>query len=100
LSPARPAGRRLPPAGSASRRRTVRATSFLPAGLQGSLRFRPRGGQSRAPAPDDPDLDTLVTAASAPGRAELELKALLDAAVDAVIVIDHRGCIDTFNRSA
>jgi PAS domain S-box-containing protein len=45
-------------------------------------------------------LDTLVTAASAPGRAELELKALLDAAVDAVIVIDHRGCIDTFNRSA
>lgn len=33
-------------------------------------------------------------------RAESELKALLDAAVDAVIVIDHRGTIATFNRAA
>jgi len=29
-----------------------------------------------------------------------EWKALLDAAVDAIIVIDHRGCIETFNSAA
>jgi two-component system sensor kinase FixL len=29
-----------------------------------------------------------------------EIQALLDAAVDAVIIIDHLGCITTFNRSA
>jgi len=29
-----------------------------------------------------------------------ELQALLDACVDAVIIIDHRGCIMTFNRAA
>ncbi|MEJ1961664.1 MAG: PAS domain S-box protein [Gammaproteobacteria bacterium] len=29
-----------------------------------------------------------------------EIQALLDAAVDAVVLIDHRGCITTFNRSA
>jgi PAS domain S-box-containing protein len=39
-------------------------------------------------------------AAAAPGRAELELKAMLDAAVDAVIVIDDHGSIGTFNRAA
>jgi PAS domain S-box-containing protein len=39
-------------------------------------------------------------AAEAPGRAELELKAMLDAAVDAVIVIDDHGSIGTFNRAA
>ena len=33
-------------------------------------------------------------------RAELELRALLDAAVDAVIVIDHEGRIETFNPAA
>jgi two-component system sensor kinase FixL len=33
-------------------------------------------------------------------RAELELKSLLDAAVDAIIVIDHRGRIEQFSRSA
>ncbi len=29
-----------------------------------------------------------------------ELQALLDACIDAVIIIDHRGCIMTFNRTA
>jgi two-component system sensor kinase FixL len=29
-----------------------------------------------------------------------ELQALLDACIDAVIIIDHRGCIITFNRAA
>ena len=29
-----------------------------------------------------------------------ELQALLDACVDAVIIIDHRGLIDTFNPAA
>jgi len=29
-----------------------------------------------------------------------ELQALLDACVDAVIIIDHRGCVMTFNRAA
>ncbi|MBS0387266.1 MAG: PAS domain S-box protein [Proteobacteria bacterium] len=29
-----------------------------------------------------------------------ELQALLDACVDAVIIIDHRGCVTTFNRAA
>lgn len=33
-------------------------------------------------------------------RHEGELEALLDAAIDAIIVIDHRGYIDTFNHSA
>jgi len=33
-------------------------------------------------------------------RPENELRALLDAAVDGVIVIDHRGVISTFNRAA
>ncbi len=33
-------------------------------------------------------------------RAESEIQALLNAAVDAVIVIDHRGIIDTFNHAA
>ena len=32
--------------------------------------------------------------------AEREFKALLDVAVDAVIIIDHRGIIETFNRAA
>ena len=36
----------------------------------------------------------------APARAEWELRALLDAAVDAVIVIDHTGRIETFNAAA
>ncbi len=36
----------------------------------------------------------------APGGAARELRALLDAAVDAVIVIDARGLIETFNRAA
>lgn len=38
---------------------------------------------------------------SAPGRdAEAYLNALLDAAVDAIIVIDHQGRIETFNTAA
>ncbi|MFZ9060786.1 MAG: PAS domain S-box protein, partial [Steroidobacteraceae bacterium] len=32
--------------------------------------------------------------------AELELRAVLDAAVDAVVVIDASGTIETFNRAA
>jgi two-component system, LuxR family, sensor kinase FixL len=48
--------------------------------------------------PADPSV--AAPGAAAPGRAELELKAMLDAAVDAVIVIDHRGTIATFNRAA
>ena len=36
----------------------------------------------------------------APGGAARELRALLDAAVDAVIVIDAQGLIETFNRAA
>jgi two-component system sensor kinase FixL len=43
------------------------------------------------------DPDKLAAAA---GRPEDELRALLDAAVDAVIVIDHAGHIGTFNRAA
>lgn len=35
-----------------------------------------------------------------PGQARSELSALLDAAVDAVVIIDHRGTMQTFNRSA
>ena len=37
---------------------------------------------------------------SAVALAELELKALLDTAVDAVIIIDCRGTIEQFNRGA
>ena len=33
-------------------------------------------------------------------RAESEMRAVLDAAVDAVIIIDGRGLIETFNRAA
>ena len=33
-------------------------------------------------------------------KSSQELQALLDAAVDAIIVIDHRGSIQSFNRSA
>lgn len=29
-----------------------------------------------------------------------DLQALLDACVDAVVIIDHRGAIETFNQSA
>ena len=43
---------------------------------------------------------TITDRSSAAGRAELELRALLDAAVDAVIVIDHVGHIETFSRAA
>ena len=43
--------------------------------------------------------DPVATRAT-PVRAELELRALLDAAVDAVIVIDHTGQIETFNPAA
>jgi PAS domain S-box-containing protein len=53
---------------------------------------RPHASEGAGPAPGG--------AASPAGRAERELKALLDAAVDAVIVIDHSGTIDTFNRAA
>jgi two-component system, LuxR family, sensor kinase FixL len=35
-----------------------------------------------------------------PGEAELEFRSLLDAAVDAIIVIDHRGLIEQFSLSA
>jgi two-component system sensor kinase FixL len=51
---------------------------------------------STPPPPAAPDLGARI----ADGRAESELKALLDAAVDAVIVIDHQGTIATFNRAA
>jgi hypothetical protein len=37
---------------------------------------------------------------SSPSVAELELRAVLDAAVDAVIVIDNHGVIETFSNSA
>ncbi len=33
-------------------------------------------------------------------RSESSLQALLDAAVDAIVVADHHGCIETFNRAA
>ena len=33
-------------------------------------------------------------------KSESSLQALLDAAVDAIIVADHSGCIETFNRAA
>jgi two-component system sensor kinase FixL len=46
------------------------------------------------------DLASGGSASAATTRAESELRALLDAAVDAVIVIDHRGQIATFNRAA
>jgi len=39
-------------------------------------------------------------AAENPSNAVPEWKALLDAAVDAIIVIDQRGCIETFNSAA
>ena len=41
-----------------------------------------------------------ATAASRSLQVANELKALLDAAVDGVIVIDHQGCIATFNAAA
>lgn len=41
-----------------------------------------------------------LTGGGLPSVAELELRAVLDAAVDAVIVIDSRGLIESFNRSA
>jgi PAS domain S-box-containing protein len=41
-----------------------------------------------------------VPAEAPTDRATLELRAVLDAAVDAVIVIDRHGRIETFNRSA
>ncbi len=47
----------------------------------------------------DNNADPAPPAAPA-GRPESELRALLDAAVDAVIVIDHAGRISTFNRAA
>jgi len=39
-------------------------------------------------------------AADSHSYAAPEWKALLDAAVDAIIVIDHRGRIETFNSAA
>ncbi len=43
----------------------------------------------------------MPTDGSVPGRdAEAYLNALLEAAVDAIIVIDHQGCIKTFNAAA
>jgi len=41
-----------------------------------------------------------VPAEAPTDRATLELRAVLDAAVDAVVVIDHQGRIETFNRAA
>lgn len=44
-----------------------------------------------------------ASAAVPPARssqAELEFRSLLDAAVDAIIVIDHRGCVEQFSLSA
>lgn len=50
-----------------------------------------------APAPDRP---AAADAAPRRSRAESEMRAVLDAAVDAVIIIDGRGLIETFNRAA
>jgi two-component system, LuxR family, sensor kinase FixL len=47
-----------------------------------------------AAAPQDP------SGRSRSSQAELEFRSLLDAAVDAIIVIDHRGCVEQFNLSA
>lgn len=41
-----------------------------------------------------------VPASDVASLAELELTALLDTAVDAVVIIDHRGKIEQFNRAA
>ena len=38
--------------------------------------------------------------ADRPHQAELEFRSLLDAAVDAIIVVDHRGRIEQFSQSA
>jgi PAS domain S-box-containing protein len=48
----------------------------------------------------DTKADLPVASGTLAGAAERELRALLDAAVDAVIVIDHEGRIETFNRAA
>jgi PAS domain S-box-containing protein len=40
------------------------------------------------------------TGGELPSVAELELRAVLDAAVDAVIIIDSQGLVESFNRSA
>ncbi|HEX6571773.1 MAG TPA: PAS domain S-box protein [Steroidobacteraceae bacterium] len=51
----------------------------------------------RQPAPGNPDDDTPASRSS---RAGLEFRSLLDAAVDAIIVIDHRGYVEQFSLSA
>ena len=45
-------------------------------------------------------MSTAVTPSSAASPAELELKAVLDTAVDAVVIMDDRGRITAFNRAA
>src|SRR5262245_63285482 len=47
-----------------------------------------------------PTVSTAPPVRSAVSLAELELKALLDTAVDAVIIIDCKGRIEQFNRAA
>jgi two-component system sensor kinase FixL len=43
--------------------------------------------------------DSASTLVSAPEPSQ-DLQGLLDAAVDAIVIIDHRGCIQSFSRSA
>ena len=74
---------------SAARRVLLRCGTFRPAPARSSPLF-----DDHAPPPTSPADDATAN------RAGLEFRSLLDAAVDAIIVIDHRGRVEQFSLSA
>src|SRR4051812_36947353 len=73
-----------------------------PRGVLGAIEFFTAATR----APDDEMLATMETVGGQLGqfverrRAELELRAILDAALDCLITIDHRGHVQRFNPAA
>src|SRR5438552_965513 len=68
--------------------------------MRGPASSRPRGGPSRAPPPPSPRPAPVPSGGSGAAASESRLRAMLAAALDAVVNMDERGCVTGWNPAA